>query len=142
MSTKITLQYHAQEDAGFHLYSECLDEPIEYVYLELSGIPFEAEASTALSGNGPSRVAVRIPVKWAPDLILGFQKAMVETFVPIKVRNRAREVFEDDDAARAWLIAKPFGVGGKSAVELCMEGNADVVLNEIDFNDGRSWAQQ
>jgi hypothetical protein len=92
MSTKITIQYHDEDVARFHLYYECFDEPIEFVYLELGGIPFEAESSSYLSDSGPSQVAVRIPVKWAHALIVGFQKAMVEAYVPIEVRNRAREV--------------------------------------------------
>ena len=140
MSTKITLQYHDEEDGRFNLQYDCVDEPVEFVYLELGGIPFAAESSNFLSGDDRSNLTVRIPVKWAPDLIVGLQKALVEAFVSIEVRNRAREVFEDDEAARAWLIAKPFVFGGKSAVELCMEGKADVVLNEIDFIDGESWA--
>jgi len=73
---------------------------------------------------------VRISVKWAPDLITGFQKSIVEAFVPLEVRNRAREVFNSDKAARAWLIAKPIVIGDKTAVELCREGHADAVLYE------------
>lgn len=140
MSTKNTIQHYDEDAARFHLYSECFDEPVEFVYLELGGVPFEVESSSSFSGNGLGRVAVRIPVKWAPDLIVGFQKALVEAFVPLEVRNRAREVFEDDGAARVWLVAKPIVFGGKSAVDLCMEGRADVVLNELGIIDGESWA--
>jgi hypothetical protein len=140
MSTKTTIQYHDGELARFHLYSECFDEPIEFLYLEFLGVPFEVQSSVGLSGAGLGSLTLRIPVKWAPDLSLGFQKAMVEGFVPLEVRNRACEVFEDDSAARTWLIARHIVFGGKSAIDLCMEGRADVVLNELQIIDGESWA--
>jgi len=140
MSTKVPIQIHQDEDASFHLYYECFDDPIEFVYLELDGVPFEIESSACLSGKGPSHLRVRIPAKWAPDLIVGFQKGLVEAFVPIGVRSRAREVFEDEDRARAWLIARPIVFGGKSAVELCMEGKVDVVMYELGIIDGECWA--
>lgn len=140
MSTKITIQYLSEEDARFHLYYECFDDPIEFVYLEFNGVPFEVESSAYLSGNGPSHVGVRIPAKWAPDLIEGFQKALVEAFVPIEVRNRAREVLGNEDRARAWLIAKPIVTGGKTAVELCREGKADIVMYQLGIIEGECWA--
>lgn len=140
MSTKITIQYLNEGDARLSLYYECLDDPIEFIYLELDGVPFEAESSIYLSGTGPSHVAVRVPVKWAAELIIGFQKAQVEAFVPIEVRNRAREVFDSEDAATAWLIAKPILIGEKSAVELCREGKADVVLYQLGIIEGEFWA--
>ncbi len=140
MSTRITIQHRDDGTARFHLYSECLDDPIEFVYLEFSGVPFEAESSLGLSGTGPGSLAVQIPVKWAPDLIVGLQKALVEAFVPPEVRNRARKVFENEDRARAWLIAKPIIFGGKSAVELCRDGKADHVLYELGVIEGEHWA--
>ena len=140
MSTKNSIQYHEEEDARFHLYSECFDDPIEFIYLELDGIEFEAESSTCLSGTGLSTVRVRIPAKWSRVLVGAFQKALLEAFVPIAVRNRAREVLESDDAARAWLLAKLLAFGGKSAVDLCMEGDAEVVMIELGIIDGECWA--
>jgi len=38
------------------------------VYLEFGGLPFEASTSVNLSGNGLSRVAMRIPNEWARKL--------------------------------------------------------------------------
>lgn len=140
MSTKITIQHHDGDDARFYLYYECFDKPVEFIYLELGGVPFAAESSSFLSGDNRSNLTGWIPLKWVPDLIIGFQKALVKAFVPLEVRNRAREVFDGEDAATAWLITKPIVFGGKSAVELCMEGKADVVLNELGIIDGGNWA--
>jgi hypothetical protein len=69
MSTKISLKHHSEEGlagAGFHLYKECMDDA--FVYLEVSGVPFEGSTSVDLSGNGLSRVAVRLPNEWARKL--------------------------------------------------------------------------
>lgn len=140
MSTKSTIQYRDEEDTRFNLYYECFDEPVEFVYLELGGVPFAAESSGYLSGDNHSNLTVRIPVKWAPDLIVGFQKAMVEAFVPIEVRNRAHHVFKSQEAATAWLITKPILIGGKTAIELCREGKADAVLYELGIIEGDHWA--
>jgi len=140
MSTRITIHHRDDGTARFHLYAECLDDPIEFLYLECSGVPFEAESSLELSGTGPGSLAVQIPVKWTQDLIVGFQKALVEAFVPREVRDRACKVFEDEDAARTWLIAKPIIFGGKSAVELCRDGKADHVLYELGVIEGENWA--
>lgn len=140
MSTKITIQYHDEEGARFSLYRECFDEPIEFIYLELGGVPFEAESSSDLCGKGRSHLTVRVPVKWAAELIIGFQKAQVEAFVPIEVRNRARDVFDSEEAATSWLFAKPIVFGGKSAVELCRDGRADLVLYELGIIEGECWA--
>lgn len=69
MSTKTSLKYHKTPGGGwFHLYRDCFDEDDEFVYLELGGVPFEALTSTDLSGNGLSRVAVRLPDEWARKL--------------------------------------------------------------------------
>jgi hypothetical protein len=70
VSTKITLKHDRDEASGgwFHLYQECLDEDDGFVYLELGGVPFETATSIDLSGKGLSRVAVRIPSKWARKL--------------------------------------------------------------------------
>ncbi len=67
MSTKESIKYHRDEQDGgwFHLYRDCFDEQDKFVYLELGGIPFEASTSADLSGNGLSRVAVRLPNGWA-----------------------------------------------------------------------------
>jgi hypothetical protein len=140
MGTKATIQYHDEGNARFNLCYECFDEPIEFVFLELGGVPFAAESSSYLSEDNHSNLTVRIPVKWAPYLIVGFQKALVEAFVPLEVRNRAREVFEGEGRAQAWLIAKPVAFGGKSAVELCSEGRVDVVMNELGTIEGEGWA--
>lgn len=70
MSTKGTLK-HSWDDAGkagFHLYQECFDFENEFVYLELTGVPFEAASSINLSGSGPSRVSIRLPQEWARKL--------------------------------------------------------------------------
>jgi hypothetical protein len=136
MSTKNSIQYHDEEHARFHLYSECFDDPMEFVYLELEGVQFEALSSIGLSGTCLSSVIVRLPVRWATDLIGGFQKAVVEAFVSVDVRNRAREVFEKDDAALAWLLTKLVAFGGKAAIDLCMEGDAEVVMFELGIIDG------
>jgi hypothetical protein len=139
MSTKNSIQFHDEEHARFHLYSECFD-PIEFVYLELEGVQFEAQSSIGLSGTGLSSVTVRLPVRWATDAILGFQKAALEAFVPIDVRNRARQVFKKDDAARTWLLSNLPAFGGRSAVDLCIEGDAEVVMIELGIIDGECWA--
>jgi hypothetical protein len=136
MSTKNSIQFHDEEHARFHLYFECFDDPIEFVYLEFEGVQFEAQSSIGLSGTGLSSVTVRLPVRWATDAILGFQKAAIEAFVPIDVRNRAREVFKKDDAARAWLLSKLPAFGGRSAVDLCIEGEAEVFMIELGIIDG------
>jgi hypothetical protein len=70
MSTKFSLMHECDEATGgwFHLYRECFDEDNQYVYLELGGFPFETETSINLSGNGPGRVAVRIPEAWTRKL--------------------------------------------------------------------------
>ena len=136
MSTKVPIQDHKDKGASFRLYYECFDEPIEFVYLEFGGVPFEVESSVYLSGNGTSHVGVRVPVKWASDLVTGFQKAQVEAFVPLEVRNRAREVFDTEEAATAWLIAKSIALGGKSAIQLCREGNAELVMHELGIIGG------
>jgi hypothetical protein len=38
------------------------------VFLELNGFPFEAASSTALSGQGPARITVRLPNVWVRKL--------------------------------------------------------------------------
>jgi len=70
MSTKGTIRFERDEATGgwFHLYRECFDEDNQHVYLELGGVPFETATSIDLSGDGPSRVAVRIPEAWARKL--------------------------------------------------------------------------
>jgi len=47
MSTKGTLKHYWDDagKAGFHLYQECFDFENEFVYLELTGVPFEAAIS-------------------------------------------------------------------------------------------------
>ena len=68
MSTKISLKYETDQASGqqVHLYREVFDE--EHVYLELKGLPFEASSSAELSGQGPGRVAIRLPEEWARKL--------------------------------------------------------------------------
>lgn len=69
MSTKISLKCHLEEGpagAWFHLYRECMDDA--FVYLEVSGVPFEGSTSVDLSGDSLSRVAVRLPNEWARKL--------------------------------------------------------------------------
>ena len=140
MSTKTTIHHHNDDSGRFRLYSECMDDPIDFIYLECDGAAFEAQSSVALSGIGKGSLTIRIAAKWAPHLIVGLQKAMVEAFIPSDIRNMARKVFENDDRARAWLIAKPIVFGGKSAIDLCIEGRADLVLNELGVIEGECWA--
>jgi hypothetical protein len=75
MSTKASLKYERDEASGqqFHLYNEVFDD--DHVYLELEGFPFEAASSIVLSGQGPGRVAVRLPNEWARKLGLLDAKA-------------------------------------------------------------------
>lgn len=69
MSTKMSLKHHSEEGgAGFHLYRECFDSDDEFVYLEISGVPFEVASSIALSGNGPGSATIRLPDGWARKL--------------------------------------------------------------------------
>jgi len=73
VGTRITLKHHSEsveaEILGFHLYRECFDKDNTYVYLEVSGVPFEAASNTYLdSGKGPSSVAIRLPEEWARKL--------------------------------------------------------------------------
>ena len=69
MSTKASLKYERDDAAGqqFHLYREAFDED-EQVYLVLEGFPFEAASSMDLSGQGVTRVAIRLPDTWANKL--------------------------------------------------------------------------
>jgi hypothetical protein len=68
MSTKGSLKYQRDDVTGqqVHLYQDVFDE--EHVYLEIVGFPFEAASSIELSGQGPGRVAVRLPHAWAQKL--------------------------------------------------------------------------
>jgi len=68
MSTKVSLKCERDKASGqqIHLYREIFDE--DHVYLELAGFPFEASSSIALSGQGPDRVAIRLPHEWARKL--------------------------------------------------------------------------
>jgi hypothetical protein len=68
MSTKASLKYHWDEvtGQGVHLYQDVFDEG--HVSLEIVGFPFEAASSIELSGQGPGRVAVRLPHAWAQKL--------------------------------------------------------------------------
>jgi hypothetical protein len=73
MSTKITLKLHDEKMegglGGFHLYRECFDEDNTYVYLEVTGVPFEAASSAYLAtGKGVSSAAIRLPEEWARKL--------------------------------------------------------------------------
>jgi hypothetical protein len=68
VSTKISIKYHRDEQHSgwFHLYREPLDED---VYLELSGVPFQAANTLDITEDrGPGSVAVRIPADWAHRL--------------------------------------------------------------------------
>ena len=66
MSTKISLKHPSEEGgAGFHLYRECLDFDNEFIYLEVSGVAFEAASSIELSGTGPASATIRLPCEWA-----------------------------------------------------------------------------
>ncbi len=68
MSTRSTRTYDIDKETrqGFHLYDEVFDD--ENVYLELEGFQFEAFTSVALSGNGVSRLIVKLPLGWAEKL--------------------------------------------------------------------------
>ncbi len=68
MSTRGTLKFETDDATGqqIHLYREIFDD--EHVYLELTGFPFEATSSIELSGQGPGRVAIRLPQEWAKKL--------------------------------------------------------------------------
>jgi hypothetical protein len=69
MSTKISLKHHSEEGgAGFHLYRKGFDSDNEFVYLEVSGVPFETASSISLSGSGPGSATIRLPDKWARQL--------------------------------------------------------------------------
>jgi len=68
MSTKITLKHHSEEGGGFHLYRECFDFDNEFIYLEVSGVHFEAASSIDLSGTGPASATIRLPCEWARKL--------------------------------------------------------------------------
>jgi hypothetical protein len=68
MSTEITLKYGQHESTGFHLYREGLEFDKAFVYLELTGVAFEASTSFDLSGDGLGKVVVRIPVAIAGKL--------------------------------------------------------------------------
>jgi len=61
MSTKISLNYHRDEQDGgwFHVYRETMDES---VYLELQGARVSVEA------EGPRSVTAKIPADWAQRL--------------------------------------------------------------------------
>ena len=68
MSTRSSLKFETDESTGqtIHLYEEAFDA--EHVYLELKGFPFEVSSSLELSGQGPGRVAIRLPQEWAKKL--------------------------------------------------------------------------
>ena len=73
MSTKTTLKHHEESIGagigGSHLYRECFDEDNAYVYLEFSGVPFEATCVANLAaGEGLSSIAIRLPEEWARKL--------------------------------------------------------------------------
>lgn len=59
--------WEIREIVGFrHLYRECFDEDNAYVYLEISGVPFEAASVANLAaGEGLSSIAIRLPEEWA-----------------------------------------------------------------------------
>ena len=61
MSTKVTIQHHSEPGgaAGFHLYKDVLDDDEGPIYLELTGVEFEAT---------PKNVVVTIPRDWAKEL--------------------------------------------------------------------------
>jgi hypothetical protein len=68
MSTRSSLKFEHNDASGqqVHLYQELFDD--EHVYLELIGFPFNATSSIELSGQGPGRVAIRLPKEWAKKL--------------------------------------------------------------------------
>jgi hypothetical protein len=68
MSTKSSLKFESDDASGqkAHLYEELFDD--DHVYLELTGFPFEVASSAGLSGQGPGRVAIRLPLVWAKKL--------------------------------------------------------------------------
>ncbi len=68
MSTRSTLKFETDDTRKqqIHLYREVFDD--EHVYLELTGFPFEVASSAELSGQGPGRVAIRLPHEWAKKL--------------------------------------------------------------------------
>ena len=68
MSTRASLKYEADETTGqtVHLYEDVFDD--DHVYLEVMGFPFEVSSSIELSGQGPGRVAIRLPHEWARKL--------------------------------------------------------------------------
>lgn len=81
MSTKVSLKCHSEEGGvGFHLYRECFDLDEGFVYLEVSGVPFETASSIDLSGKGPGSATIRLPDDWARELgLVSDQKTEAES---------------------------------------------------------------
>lgn len=65
MSTRRSLKYGTDEGSGqtVHLYEEAFDE--NHLFLETIGLAFEAASSIELSGQGPGRVVIKLPVELA-----------------------------------------------------------------------------
>ncbi len=109
MSTKSSLKFEYNEATGqmAHLYREGFDEDEEYVYLELQGFPFEASSSLDLSGEGMTRVAVRLPDALARKLGLLEGAPQRRTMTELLAESDYSQPQPAEE--REWVDAPPAG---------------------------------